>query len=102
MALQVGLQGARQHDDTVLAALAVADGELVPLEVEVVNAELAALLPPQPGAGEQAGHEPEKAAASLDGIEEATDLLWREHQGQQFGRLARRASRRGSSTPRTC
>jgi hypothetical protein len=53
--LQAGFQGAGEHDDAVLAPLAVANGDVVPRHVEVVDAHLAALLPPQAGATEAAG-----------------------------------------------
>src|SRR5262249_4581176 len=54
VAVEVRLQRAGQHEDAVLA-LAVADGELMPGEVEGVDAELAAPRPAQAGAGEGGG-----------------------------------------------
>jgi hypothetical protein len=72
----------KEHD---VAALAVTAGELAARQVEVVDAQLTALLPAQPGAVEQAGHEREQALASLDRVEEAADFLGRQDQGQAFG-----------------
>jgi hypothetical protein len=46
VAFQVRPERPGQHDHPVLAALAVADGELVAPQVEVMDAHLTALLPP--------------------------------------------------------
>jgi hypothetical protein len=46
----------RQHNDAVLASFAVAHGELPPFQVEIVNAHLTNLLPPQAGPIQQTCH----------------------------------------------
>ncbi len=63
----------------------MADGDLVPPQVEVVDAHLTAFLPSQPGAVQQAGHEGIRPLAGGHGVEQAADLLGRQHGGQPFG-----------------
>jgi hypothetical protein len=84
-AFQLRRQRPGQHHHAILAALAVADGELVPPEVEVVDAHRTAFLPPQPRAVEQAGHQPVQAVAPLHRVEEAAHFLGRQDGGQSFG-----------------
>src|SRR5262249_42782101 len=61
LTIQVCSQGVGQHDDTILAALAVPDDDLVALEVEVVDAQSAAFGAAETGAVEQTGHQAEEA-----------------------------------------
>jgi hypothetical protein len=53
----------------------VADGELVPHQVEVVDAHLAALLPPQSRPVKHTDHQPIKAVASFDRVEDVAHFL---------------------------
>jgi len=85
LVFQVRLQGPGQHDHPVLAAFAVADGELVPHQVEVMDADLTTLLPPQSCPVEQPGHEPKQPVASLDSVQEAAHFFGRQHCWQPFG-----------------
>lgn len=82
------VQRPRQHDDTVLIPLAAADHDLAAVEVEVVDAQPQALHLAQPRPVEQLGAEPERAAASLDRVEDLLDLL-----GRGDHRQSRRALR---------
>ena len=79
LVIQVRLQGPGQHDHPVLAAFAVAHGELVPHQVEVLDADLTALLPPQSCPVEQADLEPKQPIASLDSVQEAAHFFGRQH-----------------------
>src|SRR5262249_52173756 len=85
VAVEVRTKRAGEPDDPVLAALAVADGELMPGQVEVVDAELAALLAAQAGAVEQAGPGGGRSFAAGQRVEETVHLVGREHRGQPFG-----------------
>jgi hypothetical protein len=82
VALQVGLEGAGEHDDSILTALAVANGELMTHEVDVVDACLAALLASQPGAVEEAGHQPKQSVVAKHSVEELPCFFGRQHDGQ--------------------
>ena len=81
---QIGLGHGRQHCDGVLVALAAADDELVGREVDVLNAEAAALEPPEPGAVEQAGH---GAWHALQPLEHRPDLVAGEDDRQPVAAL---------------
>ncbi len=84
VAFQFRPQGARQHDDAVLGALAVAHDDLPALRIEVVDAELTALLSPQTRPVEQASHEAKDALRPFDGVEDAADFLGGQNDRQKF------------------
>jgi hypothetical protein len=50
--------GERQHGDAVLASLAVADGDLAAVEVEVLDAQSGAFENPEPGTVQDRRHQP--------------------------------------------
>jgi hypothetical protein len=53
----------------------VADEDLITSHVESVDAQLATLLPPETGAVTQAGRQPKRAIATLDGVENEAYFL---------------------------
>ena len=61
MRCQIGLDGLRQHRGAVLVALAAPHGDLVPAEIDVLDAQPAALEQPQPGSVEKHQHQPRRA-----------------------------------------
>jgi len=81
---EVRLGDAREHGDPVLVALAAADDDLVGGEVDVLDAEPAALEHPEPGTVEQAGHE---ARHAVEPLEHGANLLTRENDGEPLGAL---------------
>jgi hypothetical protein len=81
---QTGLGDGRQHRDPVLVALAAADHDLVGGEVNVLDAEPAALEHAEAGAVEQAGHETRHA---VEPLEQGTDLIAGKDDGQPLRAL---------------
>jgi hypothetical protein len=73
------LQRRGQHRHSVLAALAVADHDLVLREVDVLDAVSAALEQPEPGAVEQNRHEPRDP---VDPAQDSADFLDRQDDGE--------------------
>jgi hypothetical protein len=69
---EIGLGHGRQHRDAILVTLAAPDDELVGGELDVLDAESAALEDPQPGAVEQARHE---VWHPVESVEHGTDLV---------------------------
>jgi hypothetical protein len=82
--IELGSQGVRQHDDTILAARAVTNDNLVALQIEVVDAQTAALGAAETGAVEQTGHQAKEASA-LNGVEDEADFFGRQDGGEAFG-----------------
>jgi hypothetical protein len=76
---QVGLYRGRQHGGAIFMPLAVADGELVRREIDVLHAQATALEQPQSGAVQQDRHEPRHA---VEALEDGADLLARQDHGQ--------------------
>jgi hypothetical protein len=87
-ALEVGdqlrLDRGWQHGQPILVPLAVADGDLVHREVDVLHAQTTAFQQAQPGAVEQNRHEPRHA---VEPLEDGADLVARQHDGQMLGPL---------------
>jgi hypothetical protein len=74
-----GLDRDRQHRDAILAALAVADHDLVRSEVDIFHAQPAALQQAEASTVEQERHDPRHAGQLL---ENRPGLLACEHDGQ--------------------
>lgn len=62
LAPELGLDGAGEHGDAVVAALAAANDNLAALEGQALEADAEGLHQPEPGAVEQLGHESSCAA----------------------------------------
>jgi hypothetical protein len=69
----------REHRDTVSAAFAAADRDVVSAEVEVLNAKLKALEQTQAAAVEQ---QRDQVRHAIEMIQDAADLVPREHHRQ--------------------
>ena len=82
--VQIGLGHGRQHRDAILVALAATDDDLVRGEVDVLDAEPAALEHPEPGPVQQAGHE---AGHPLEPLEHGAHLVAGEDDRQALGAL---------------
>jgi hypothetical protein len=74
--------GARQHDDTVLVALALADEDLAAVQVDVLDAQLAAFEQAKAAAIEKVGEQAEDAVAALDGLQDPANLVGCQDDGQ--------------------
>lgn len=74
----------RQRGDAVFATLTIAHPDLFALEVDILDAKAHALLQAQPGAVEQAGHEPRGA---LELFEHGSNLAHAQHDRQPLGTL---------------
>src|SRR5207247_6677047 len=81
---EIGLGHGRQHCNAILVALAATDDDLVGGEVDILDAEPAALEHAEPGAIEQAGHE---ARHAVEPLEHGAYLVAREDDGQPLGAL---------------
>lgn len=81
---QVCLHRGRQHGGAIVVPLAVADGELVRRDIDVLRAQATALEQPQSGAVPQDRHEPRH---SVEALEDGADLLARQEDGQMQGPL---------------
>ncbi|XXU54285.1 hypothetical protein WME81_41910 [Sorangium sp. So ce1078] len=79
-----GDKAERQHRDSILPALAVANEDLAALEVEVLHAELGAFKQTEAGAVQEGGQKERDAGHA---IQESAHLGLREHRGQTCGAL---------------
>ena len=100
MLREMGLDRARQHRHPVLAALAVADRDLVRREVDVLDSQLAAFQESKARSVEQERHH---AGYAVQTLEERADFVAREDGGQVLRAFGPdQVIGHGSSTPRIC
>lgn len=81
---QVGLEAGRQHGDAILGPLALADQNLVALEVDVLDPQVETLLEAHAGAVKDAGRQ---GLVALELGQNPTDLVPTENQRQPAGLL---------------
>ncbi len=74
----------RQHDDPILVALALANGELVALQVHILDAQAAAFHNAQPGPVHESGHQTVRLGSGqpIDGVEKLANLVAGKDDGQ--------------------
>jgi hypothetical protein len=78
---QFGFGHGRQHGRPVLVALAAADDDLVGPEVDVLDAQAAALHDPKPRPIKEVRHEPR---GSVEPLDEGAHLVAAQDDGQTF------------------
>lgn len=79
---EIRLHDGGQHRHAILVALASAHDDLVPAEIDVLDAQAAALEQSQPGAIHQIRHE---SRGPVQAPEDGADFLARQHDGETFG-----------------
>jgi hypothetical protein len=82
---EVGHERLRQRRGAVLAALARMHGEFASGQVEVEHAEAQAFGQPQAGAVQKRRDQPALAVVPVELVEDGTDLLPAQHDGQALG-----------------